>query len=82
MGEKVRPLPNREISSGDNVWENRLNIFIVSEVLCLFLDLLRPPLHPRLCTFFFGVVFVMGPLQKRKRQGCRERGYFTTTKIA
>lgn len=67
MGEKVSPLLSKEISSEDNVCEDKLNNFIVSVVLRWFLGLLRPPLHPRLCVFFFGVVFDVGPFLKKKK---------------
>lgn len=45
---------------------DKLNIFIVSVVWHVFLDLLRPPLHPRLCFFFFGAACDVGPSPKKK----------------
>lgn len=68
VGEKVSPLLSKEISSEDNVCDDKLKSFIVSVVLCGILDLLRPPLHPRLCIFFFDVVSDMGLSLKKEKQ--------------
>lgn len=68
VGEKESPLLSNEISSEDRVCEDKLNNFIVFVVLCWILDLLRPPLHPRLCVFFFVAVCDVGPCLKKKRR--------------
>lgn len=81
VGEKVSPLPNREISSEDSECEDKLNIFIVSVILRLFLDLLCPPLHPRLCVFFLSTACNEDPSLKKKKRGLQSGGYFATLKI-